>query len=82
MRSVIGFFLAIYFSNSIAWNALGHRVIAEIAYQHLTPTTKKMCSHYNKAINKVYKSERFINAATWLDTLRYQDVPWFNLFII
>lgn len=63
---------------AFAWNALGHRLIAQIAYDQMTPEARVMAERYNHAMDKVYKPQTLINAATWLDSLRYQDVGWFS----
>ena len=70
---LIGFLPASVFG----WNALGHRLIAQIAYDHMTAHARQTFNDYNQALDKVYKPQSFINAAVWLDTLRYQDVSWF-----
>ncbi|KTD20292.1 3'-nucleotidase/nuclease [Legionella lansingensis] len=59
-----------------SWNALGHRLVAQIAYNHLTPKAKKVCNHYNHALDSMYRSQSFVNAAAWLDGLRYQNDLW------
>lgn len=61
-----------------AWNAMGHHLVAQIAYDNLTPEAKQMCDTYNKAINKVYRSGNFVFAASWLDTIRKKDVHWYD----
>ena len=59
------------------WNALGHRLVAQIAYEHTTPHARQVFSQYNTAMDKIYKPQRWVDAAVWLDILRYQDVSWF-----
>lgn len=61
-----------------AWNAVGHRLVAQIAEDHLNLESKKRFNQYNDAMNKVYKPLNFVNASVWLDTLRYQDIHWYN----
>lgn len=61
-----------------AWNALGHRLIAQIAYNNMTVHARQVFNQYNRAMDKVYKPQNFINAAVWLDNLRYQDIAWFT----
>ena len=61
-----------------AWNSVGHRVAAQIAYDHLTPHAKKTYNHYNQTLNKIYKPESIVNAAVWLDRLRFKGITWFN----
>ncbi len=55
------------------WNALGHRLIAQIAYNHLTPQAKKVANRYNHALDKVYYPQSLVNAAVWFDSLRDKD---------
>ena len=63
--------------NVFGWNALGHRLVAQIAYDHMTDHAKQVFNQYNQAMDKIYKPQGFVDAAVWLDTLRYQDVSWF-----
>jgi len=58
------------------WNALGHRLVAQIAYHHLTDHAKQVYEHYNHALDKVYRKQSLVNAAPWLDSLRYQKKLW------
>lgn len=60
-----------------SWNATGHRLVAQIAYDQLTSNSKQIFNNYNHALDKVYKSQSWINSAVWLDKLRYQDIQWF-----
>lgn len=71
----VGIILALLFflpTVGQAWNALGHRIIAQIAYDQLTPRTKRILNHYNHSIDKGYRSQGLVNAAVWLDYLRTQ----------
>ena len=63
--------------NAFTWNAVGHRLIAQIAYDQITPNTRGVFNQYNRSMDKIYKPLSFVNAAVWLDTLRYQEVNWF-----
>jgi S1/P1 Nuclease len=58
------------------WNALGHRLIAQIAYPHLTAHAKQVYNQYNHALDNVYRPQNLVNAAAWLDSLRYQNESW------
>lgn len=77
-RYAFAMFCMLYLTQALAWNALGHKLIAEIAYQHLTPHARQAFNHYNHALDKIYPSRTFVNAATWLDELRFRDVGWFT----
>lgn len=57
-----------------AWNALGHRIIGEIAYQNLMPAVKKKLNSYNHAVDSKRHRQSFANAAVWLDRLRSKDL--------
>ncbi|MCX7117307.1 MAG: S1/P1 nuclease [Legionellales bacterium] len=72
------FLIALLSSPSFGWNALGHRLVAEIAYHHLTPQAKRECLQSEQSLNAIYKPQSWADAAVWLDTLRYQDVHWFD----
>ena len=54
-----------------AWNAGGHEVIAQIAYDNLTPAVRQKVNHILKArfISK-YNDGRFLFAATWPDRIK------------
>ncbi|CEG57031.1 S1/P1 nuclease [Legionella fallonii] len=73
--TLILFFLAY---NSYAWNALGHQLVAQIAYDHLTPQAKKMCEDYNHYLDSFSPSPNFVTASAWLDQIRRNDVHWFD----
>lgn len=62
--------------NAKAWNALGHRLVAQIAYHHLTPEAKKLYNRYNHALDGMFRPQSFVNAAAWLDRLTYLNQRW------
>ncbi len=64
--------------NSAAWNMQGHQVIAQIAYDHLTPKAKTMCSYYLKSRSKKSLNASFLAAAVWADIIRYRNVNWYD----
>ena len=55
-----------------SWNALGHRLIAQIAYDQLKPRTIRILNRYNHAVDKGYKPMRLVDSAVWLDYVKYQ----------
>jgi hypothetical protein len=65
---------------AFAWNAEGHWIIAEIAYQELTPQTMIKLMRYNKAVNAVYPTPDLMHAASWLDYIRHHGVRTFNQY--
>ena len=74
-----------------AWNATGHRTIAEIAWEHMTPTARAravaLLMHGPELANlaslrpaggPIDERDRalFLNAATWPDLIRGRALPW------
>jgi hypothetical protein len=73
--------IGLFFSQIVcAWNAVGHRVIAQIAYDHLTLHAKHRFNSYNRLLNYRHgdrqRQYNFVEAAVWLDKIRYSsDLP-------
>jgi hypothetical protein len=59
-------------TNAYSWNALGHRLIAQIAYDNLSRQAKVKLNRDNRAVDEFYQHQSFVNAATWLDSIRYR----------
>lgn len=78
MRFIYGILLCLVALTGHAWNAVGHQLVAQIAYDNLTPKAKKLCDKYNSALNKSSRSGNFVHAATWLDSIRARDVHWYD----
>jgi hypothetical protein len=78
IRIIYTLLLLLFALNNYAWNALGHQLVAQIAYDHLTPQAKKMCEDYNHYLDSFSPSDSFVDAATWLDRIREHDVHWFD----
>lgn len=57
-------------AKSYGWSSLGHRLVAQIAYDHLSKEAKKRCNYYNHALDKFYRPQSLVNSAAWLDSLR------------
>lgn len=64
--------------NCHAWNAIGHKLVAQIAYNNLTPKAKRMCNKYTRAYNTAGTNTDFVSAATWMDAIRSKDIHWFD----
>jgi len=64
-------------SNALAWGQNGHRIIAQIAFNHLTPKTQQ-------AILPILNGEKLAEVSTWPDEMRsnpsefwqQQSTPW------
>lgn len=56
---------------ALAWDAVGHKVIALIAYQHLTPQAKQKIDQITLSLDPHYPPlQRFLYDAVWADHLR------------
>lgn len=71
--------VAILPNTVLAWNADGHRIVAQIAYDNLTPAARQKVTQQMQQFNAIYpKNANFIDAATWPDVLKLQGVTAFN----
>lgn len=80
LRFSITAILAAFSLNGWCWNAVGHKLVAQIAYHHLTPEAKKKCNQYNHSLDPIYKPASLVNAAPWMDGLRYMHQLWLKEF--
>ena len=88
-RFIVILFACLTFERSLlAWNAEGHMVVAQIAYNHLNPTAKAKCDALI-AVSVQYAgitNNTFVTAACWADDLKsstsafsnwhYIDIPF------
>lgn len=67
--------IVLFFSTSIfAWNSVGHRVVAQIAYDNLTPIAKQKIDTLTAVdFNSPYPEQRFTQAATWPDFIKKKN---------
>lgn len=76
------FFIALFFAfgviSSYAWNAMGHQLVAQVAYDNLTPAAKNMCDKYTRSYNTKSSGGSFVSAASWMDSIRNKDIHWFD----
>ncbi len=64
---------------SFAWNALGHEVIANIAYDHLNPKARETVDQLVSQFSKEYPTfTTFNQLAIWPDKLREQKIESFT----
>ncbi len=70
MRAVLTFCFLLFCHNALAWWATPHMLIAEIAYQNLTPETRNNVD--------CLLGEDFIESATWADKIRKQGNHQYN----
>lgn len=57
---------------SFSWSAVGHRLIAQIAYDNLSRQAKITFNRYNRELDQGYMSKSFVNSSVWLDTIRWR----------
>ena len=75
----LGFVFLFFPLSSFAWYALGHMVVAEIAYQHLTPTARVEVDKLTVFFNKEYSvSHTLVDMSYWPDELRKQKIDMFS----
>ena len=62
-----------------AWNPLGHMVVADIAYDRLTPAAKKKVDELISYFHKEYPdANAFVDIAPWADAIRSQKIETFT----
>ncbi|CAM3017261.1 S1/P1 nuclease [Legionella anisa] len=65
--------------NSYAWNAAGHKVVAQIAYDNLSPKAKAMCYKYLRSRTHNTPNSSFVSSSTWMDEIRWREVYWYDV---
>ena len=82
MTRMVKFFSALatvtflLFNSSVwAWNAMGHMIVAQLAYQQISPTAKKKIDKLVNAMHEDYAEiTSFQQLAYWPDALRSQKI--------
>ena len=66
-------------SRVFSWGTNGHLLVAEIAYQHLTPAARAQVNTLSKRFTSNYpRFKNFQLASVWADSLRHNGVNAFN----
>ncbi len=61
---------------AFSWNATGHMIVAQIAWDHLTPKAKAFC-HKLLSDNPNHQDNNFLTAADWADDTKNRTTgPW------
>jgi hypothetical protein len=77
--SILILFLNLFSFSAYAWNSMGHRIIGEIAYQHLTPKTKETVDDLIDYMSNAYPySSTFQTANGWADYIKQEDIHVFD----
>ena len=77
IRVIYTVIFGIWALNCYAWNAVGHKVIAQIAYDNLSPNAKKMCTKYLRSSNP--PEAAFLAASTWMDKVKSKNIHQYDL---
>lgn len=80
LKGFIGVFLCVLMNVTWAWNALGHRLVAQIAIDQLSKKKLWQLNQLNHAMDRAYPPMSLVNAAIWPDLLRNYDVTWFDAY--
>ena len=76
---VLSIFIAMLPVNSYSWNAMGHMVIANIAYTNLKPEVRDKVDQLVGNLNKEYpEMSSFLHLAYWPDSIRSQRIETFT----
>ena len=86
-RFIAGLCFILLATPVFSWNAVGHRMIAQIAVNHLTPQAYVRFNAYNHALDRRDRPQTLVSAAVWLDTfhrrgsrnwdpMHYLDIPF------
>lgn len=70
--------LSAFTSIGLAWNMQGHRVVAQIAFDHLNEPAKQMVGYYLTRNHTKHLEEQFINASTWMDRIKFKSIHWYD----
>ena len=62
-----------------SWNAMGHRIIAQIAVDNMNPSAIKRFTEYNEALNLNNQHLSLIDSSIWLDMCRKSYPKRFDL---
>ena len=74
-RLLLLLFLVLLSFSAYPWNSMGHRVVAAIAYDHLTPAAKIKSNELVSYLANAYPySSTFQTASSWADFLKFDDV--------
>lgn len=88
IKILYGLFACVFFAPCVlAWNAEGHMVVAQIAYNHLSPQVKARCDTLIAVMltNSSVGTSNFVTASVWADDFKtplgtaiwhYIDLPF------
>lgn len=66
-------------SVAMAWNSMGHMLVAQISYEFLTPRTKKEVDLLTRSMTSNYpKVNHFVAGAPWPDDIKSSGIREYN----
>lgn len=72
-------FIFLFSLSCFSWNAVGHMLVANIAYQNLKPNVKNKVDNLVSYIQKEYPNMKsFVYISTWPDAIRSQKIDMFS----
>lgn len=78
-KKIFVFLISCFFLPTLyAYNSNGHKVIAQIAYDNLTPETKARVEMLIPTIGQYYQIRTFVEGAPWPDWLKSDNVTAYN----
>lgn len=64
---------------AFAWNEFGHLIVAQIAFDQMTPDVKKKASRMTHVLGNFFPSTAsFVSSAAWADEIKKNGVKAFN----
>ncbi|MBA3660104.1 MAG: S1/P1 nuclease [Gammaproteobacteria bacterium] len=73
------FFLSLFITPLFAWNALGHMIVAQIAYENLKPDVRVKVDDLVHHFTEEYPEMKYFQQLSyWPDTLRSQRIETFT----
>lgn len=79
-KTLLFLFLFTFNLTGYTWNAAGHKLIAQIAYDKLSPEARQMCADIFNIQGTVALQIYFVESSTWLDRIRRKHVHYFDEF--
>lgn len=80
LHAVVSTLVLLMFSTCLyAWNATGHKLIAEIAWENLDPDVKTIANTLTDKLSAEYPYiKTFIDIASWPDDLHRQKIDYYS----
>jgi hypothetical protein len=78
LNKAFGCLLFLCSLTAYGWSEQGHYLIAEIAYQNLSPRAKEQVDSLFQYLNKIDPPSDFVKSAYWADQIKRNKVQVFN----